>query len=103
MFIKLLCIHKVDLCNYDGSKCLSINEGDITSALIDCNGVSFKCKDGHYSPSYRFEDVSTAFISAFDEESYNRIYQKVHDVTMHFEDGKYVNLGDAIVKHGFAK
>jgi hypothetical protein len=98
MFIKLLCVNTVDLYDYYGDKLFTIQEGDAVNAMIQRNCIIFEYKKNHYSPAYNLETVSNDFISAFDEDAYNRIYQNVKDVTMHFKDGSTINLGDGIAK-----
>ena len=98
MLIKLLCIETTDVCNSYDEELFTINEGDIINALIDEDGIRFEYEENTYSPSYYYEDVEKLFISAFDVDSYNKIYQKAKSCTMYLQDGLAVALGDGIVK-----
>lgn len=98
MFIKLLCVNTVDFYDYYGDKFFTIEEGKTIKALIKHGGICFEYKRDHYTCPYLFEDMSNNFISTFDEESYNKIYHKAKNLTMHFEDGSTIVLGDAIIK-----
>ena len=98
MFIKLLCIKTCDFKDLYGKVHFTIEEGTTTKALIDEQGVHFEYEPNHYSLPYKFEDMSKAFISAFDEEAYNKIYHKASNCKMYFEDGAVTDLGDVTVK-----
>lgn len=99
MFIKLLCTNSSTFCSsiYGGSD-FTINEGDIVRALIGADGVRFEYEPNHYSLPYRFEDVSKGFISEFDKDAYNKIYQKASGCKMYFEDGTVIDPGDVTIR-----
>lgn len=100
MFIKLLCIETVDLLNEYGSTQFRINEGDIVTAIVNGDGVSFENKEdkeGYFSAPYHYEDVREYFISAFDQEAFNKKYREVSNCKMYFEDGKVIKLDDALI------
>lgn len=98
MIIKLLCINTTDLYDYDGDKILTINEGDIVNAFVDRYGVHFEYEPNCYTAPYRYEDVEKDFISALDEDSYNKIYKKVQNCKV-FIDGIEVGIAeDATLK-----
>lgn len=98
MFIKLLCIETVSFKDSYGNIQFTIEEGDEVNAMVGRQGVHFEYESGHYSLPYRFEYVENNFISAFDKESYDKIYQNVSNCTMHFEDGTICELGSATIK-----
>lgn len=98
MFIRLLCVNAVDFKDDYGNTHFTIEEGDEVNALVDRQGVHIEHKPNCYSLPYRFEDIEKGFISAFDKESYNKIYKKVSNCTMYFDDGTICELGDAVVK-----
>ena len=98
MFIKLLCIKTADFNDLYGKIQFTIKEGSTVSALIDRQGVRLEYEPRHYSLPYRFEDIEKGFISALDEETYNKIYHKANNCKMYFEDGTVMDLGDVIVK-----
>ena len=98
MQIKLLCVETSEMCDVDGSELFTIDEGDIVNAIIDDDGVCFEYEKNIYSAPYYYEDVEKYFISAFDEESYNKIYQKVTNCKMYFEDGRTIDLGNGRAK-----
>lgn len=100
MFIKLLCIETVDLLNEYGSTQFRINEGDIVSAIVNGDGVSFENKEdkeGCYSEPYHYADVEEFFISAFDQEAFDKKYLGANNCKMYFEDGKVIKLDDALI------
>ena len=99
MLIKLLCISTIRINNsYYGGKDFVIKEGDIVNALIDRDGVRFEYEPNHYSVPYRFEDVDNDFISAFDEDTYNKIYKKATNCKAYFNDGQSLELGNVTIK-----
>lgn len=98
MFIRLLCVETVDFKDSYNNTQFTIEEGDEVNAMIGRQGVHFEYESGHYSLPYRFEDVEKGFISAFDKEAYDKIYHKVSNCTMCFNDGTVFELGDARVK-----
>ena len=98
MFIRLLCVETADFKDsYDNTQ-FTIKEGDEVNAMISKLGIHFEYERGHYSLPYRFEDIEKGFISAFDKEAYDKIYKKVSNCTMHFDDGTVCELGDARIK-----
>jgi hypothetical protein len=98
MFIRLLCVNAVDFKDSYDKVQFTIEEGDEVNAMISKYGIHFEYKKGHYSLPYRFEDVAKDFISAFDKETYDKIYKKVNNCMMYFEDGTVFEIGDARVK-----
>ena len=98
MFIKLLCIENAGFVDPYEGKHFIIEEGKTVGAFIDNQGVHIEYENNRYSLPYQFEDVGKHFISAFDDEAYDKIYQKVSDCKMHFENGTIFELGNAIVK-----
>ena len=98
MFIKLLCVKTT---TFDGvvygEKQFTIEEGTTVGAMISRNGIHFEFEPNHYSLPYYFEDVAKSFISALDEESYDKIYKKVKNCKMYLEDGTVINLGNVRV------
>lgn len=98
MFIKLLCVKTTNFAGVYGTEEFTIEEGDTISAIIDRDGVHFEFEPDHYSLPYWFEDVAESFISALDEEAYNKIYKKVNNCKIYFEDGSVINLGNGIMK-----
>lgn len=98
MKIKLLCVETSEMCDVDGSELFTIHEGDIVNAIIDEYGVCFEYEKNIYSAPYYYEDVEKYFISAFDEESYNKIYQRVTNCKIYFEGERTIDLGDGAVK-----
>ena len=98
MYIKLLCIKTSNFRDHYGEHYFTIQEGDIVDALVESQGIHIEYKPKCYSLPYRFEDIEESFISAFDEDSYNRIYKKVSNCKMYLEDGAILDLGDGIVK-----
>lgn len=98
MFIRLLCVQASEFKDaYDNIQ-FTIEEGDEVNAMISKQGVHFEYESGHYSLPYRLEDIANGFISAFDKDAYDKIYKKVSNCTMYFEDGTVFELGDARVK-----
>ena len=61
---------------------ITIKRGDVVRALITDgeNGIRFQQPDKIYSYPYYISDVEDCFISAFDEEEYNRRFKKVKRV-----------------------
>lgn len=98
MFIKLLCVKTTDFDGVYGEKQFTIEEGSAVNAMVYRDGVRFEYEPDHYSLPYRFEDIEKRFISAFDEESYNKIYTKVTNCKMYLEDGSVINLGNGRIK-----
>lgn len=98
MFIKLLCINTTTFqFGYGDKTKFTINEGDIVNAMVDSYGVHLEYEPRKYSPPYGFGDIGENFISAFDEEEYNKIYQKVSNCTLYF-NGNVVEVGDVTIK-----
>lgn len=97
MFIKLLCVKTTTFDGVYGEEQFTIEEGNVVSAMISRDGVHFEFEPNHYSLPYWFEDVAKGFISALDEESYNKIYKKVKNCKMYLEDGAVINLGNVRV------
>lgn len=102
MIIKLLCINTTDLYDYDGDKILTINEGDIVNAFVDRYGVHFEYEPNCYTAPYRYEDVEKDFISAFDEDSYNKIYKKVHNCKVFIDGVEFGVVEEATLKWNYA-
>lgn len=101
MDLKLLCVESITLQQPD---CImEIQEGDIVNAYAGSDGIRFEYIDEDnervYGYPYMYEDVGNYFISAFDEDRYNKIYHKAYNCTMYFDGGRVLNLGDATVKY----
>lgn len=98
MFIRLLCVKTTNFTGVYGEKSFAIEEGNTVGAMIGRDGIHFEYEPNHYSLPYSFEDIEKSFISAFDEESYNKIYKKVRNCKMYLEDGTVINLGNGRIK-----
>lgn len=98
MFIRLLCIKSADFTDHYGNSHFTIKEGDTVSAMVDYDGVRFEYEPNHYSLPYRFEDIAKSFISEFDKDAYNKIYQKASGCKMYFDDGTAIDLGDVTIR-----
>lgn len=98
MIIKLLCINTADVCDYYGDKILTIKEGDIVNAFVDRYGVHFEYETNCYTEPYSYETVEKSFISAFDEESYNKIYKKVNNCKMFLDNEEVAEFGGVTIK-----
>lgn len=101
MFIKLLCINTASFDDLYAENQFTIKEGDIIGAIVDRQGIYLEYKSNCYSLPYRFEDIEKSFISAFDEETYNKVYRKANNCKMYCEDGTIFELGDATIKMKF--
>lgn len=97
MFIKLLCVKTTTFDGVYGEEQFTIEEGNTVGAMISRDGIHFEFEPNHYSLPYYFEDVAKSFISALDEESYDKIYKKVKNCKMYLEDGTVINLGNVRV------
>ena len=95
MFIKLLCIDTTTFKEHDLE--FTVKEGDIVSALIDNEGIRFEYEKDHYSLPYYFSDVEEHFISAFDEEVYNKRYKKGYNAKLYINGAVY-DVGDVTFK-----
>ena len=95
MIIKLLCINTSDMCDYYGNKILTIKEGDIVNAFVDRYGVHFEYETNCYTEPYSYEVAEKNFISAFDKESYDKIYKEINDCRI-FLDGVEIGRADNV-------
>lgn len=98
MYIKLLCINTSDMCDFCGDKISTVKEGDVIKALIDESGVCFEYKPNCYTMPYSYEDIAKNFISAFDEESYNKIYKKENNCKMFSDNEEVAGFGGVTIK-----
>lgn len=98
MYIKLLCINTLDMCDFCGNTISTVKEGDVIKALIDESGVCFEYEPNSYTPSYSYEIMAKYFISAFDEESYNKIYKKANNCKMFFDNKEVGGFGGVTIK-----
>ena len=98
MIIKLLCVERVILCDYNYEELSTIEEGDVVNALVNTLGISIEYEPNCYTMPYLYEDVAKNFISAFDEDSYNKIYKKVNNCKMFINNEKVAESDCVTIK-----
>ena len=76
-------------------------EGEEYNAIIDIvdKGIRFEYPNNHnhYTLPYNLDEMEEFFISAFDKETYDKIYTKGANCKM-FIGSECINLGEVMIK-----
>ena len=85
MKLFLRCIKPITFVGAGGEICVKCEEGKSYRALLMSDGIRFSNDGKSYGLPYDIWKLEDYFITDFDEESYNNIYQKVKDFKLYFD------------------